>query len=592
MGSNPSPSGAPALASKALYLRLLRYVVPYWRQFAVSVVGLVLVATTNPALAALFKPMLDGSFIERDPATILWVPLALVGLFVVRGLAGFAGNVALTWVAGRVVLDLRTGMFERLLTLPTSYYDQRSAGTVISKFTFDVNQVTHASTTVITVLIQDVLTVIGLLAWMFYVNAHLAVVSLIVAPVVTIIVRLVNRRIRRLSRSLQQTMGDMTHILEEAVNGHRVVKVFSGETYEKERFYQASNWVRRYRFKTRVAAAASVPLVQISTAVGLSIILYMASDLAGQGQLTVGEFVSFFGAMAMLSSPVKNLTKVMEPLQTGLAAAESVFSVLDESPEPDPGRAHLARARGHLEFRDVTFTYPGARTPALERVSLAVAPGETVALVGPSGSGKTTLANLLPRFYPLESGLVLLDGTPVAEFALQDLRRNLAYVGQDVQLFNDTVAANIAYGGNRQASPEAVRQAAAKAHALEFIEQLPQGFDTLIGDRGVLLSGGQRQRLGIARALLKDAPVLILDEATSALDTETERHVQAALETLRAGRSTLVIAHRLSTVENADRIVVLREGRVVETGTHGELLAAEGLYAELYRNQFAPGELS
>jgi subfamily B ATP-binding cassette protein MsbA len=579
------PEARPS--SYRLYLRLLGYVRPYWRQFAASILGLVVVAATEPAIPALFKPMLDQNFVARDPTGIVWMPLALLGIFILRGLGDYLGDVAIGWVGGKLVLDLRTQMFDRLLRFPTRYFDHHSAGIVISKVTYDVRQVTEAATKVVNVLVRDSLAIVGLLAWMLYLNWQLTLLAFVVAPMVVFIVRRVSRRLRELSRSLQREYGEMTRILEEATDGQKVVKVFGGEAYEGRRFWVSANWVRRYTFKSRAAASLNVPLIQLSSALGLASIVFIASRQAAEGTLTVGGFVSFLGAMGMLFSPIKRLSQVSEPLQRGLAAAESIFALVDEPVETDQGAARIERARGRLECRAVDFRYPGARTPAVEQVSFVIEPGETVALVGPSGSGKTTVANLVPRFYEVESGAILIDDIEVADLRLADLRRQIAFVSQDVVLFNDTVAANIAYGALSGASEEAIREAARAAHALEFIERMPEGFATTIGDRGVRLSGGQRQRLAIARAVLKDAPILILDEATSALDAESERRVQAALENLRKGRSTLVIAHRLSTIEGADRIVVLKGGRVIETGTHQALLAKGGLYADLYRVQFA-----
>jgi subfamily B ATP-binding cassette protein MsbA len=587
-------SGSPSLradatdaaSSRRLYLRLLTYVRPYWRQFGASIFGLVVVAATEPAIPALVKPLLDENFVARDAAGIVWMPVILVALFVVRGAADYLADVAIAWVGGRVVLDLRTQMLGRLLSFPARFFDQHSAGTVISKVTYDVNQVTHAATKVLNVLVRDTLAVAGLLAWMLYLNWRLTLLSLVVAPAIAVVVVVVSRRLRRLSRSLQRTYGEMTHILEEATTGHKVVKVFGGEQYEARRFAVSANWVRRYTFKSSAASSVNVPLVQLAAAFGLATIVYIASRQAAAGTLTVGGFVSFLGAMGMLFAPIKRLTQVSEPLQRGLAAAESIFGLIDQPVEVDHGEQRLERARGRVEFRDASFRYEGTLAPAVDHLSLTIEPGETVALVGVSGSGKTTVANLIPRFYTLQSGEIRIDGVDVASLRLADLRRQIALVSQDVVLFNDTVAANIAYGSMAAASEAEIREAARAAHALEFIERLSDGFATTIGDRGVRLSGGQRQRLAIARAILKDAPILILDEATSSLDTESERRVQEALENLRRGRTTLVIAHRLSTIESADRILVLANGQVAESGTHAELLARGGTYADLYRLQF------
>ena len=570
-----------------LYLRLLAHVRPYWRVFALSIVALVVTSLTEPAVAALFKPLLDESFVSQDPTGLVWMPIALVGLFVVRGLSGYAGDIAMAWVGGKLVYDLRQLMFERLLTLPTPFYDQHASGSLISKVNYDVTQVTEAATNVLTVLVRDSLTIVGLLAWMLYLNWKLTLITFAVAPPIVILVYVVNRRIRGLARSLQQTYGKLTGVLQEVTEGHRVVKVFGGESHERARFAKVSNWLRRYQMKVKSAAALAGPISQIAAVMGLALIVFLASRQAAAGELTVGGFVSFIGAMGLLLAPIKRLTQINERMQKGIAAAESVFALIDEQPERREGEPVAQRSTGRLEFRDVSFGYGSGEEPAVRGLSFVAEPGETVALVGPSGSGKSTLASLIPRFYELTNGRILLDGLDVATLRLTDLRAQIALVSQDVLLFNDTVAANIAYGARGEASREDIEAAARAANALTFIADLPRGLDTIVGDKGIRLSGGQRQRVAIARALLKDAPVLILDEATSALDSESERAVQEALERLRAGRTTLVIAHRLSTIERADRIVVLESGRVVQVGTHASLLAEGGLYADLYRLQYA-----
>lgn len=574
------------LTGPQLYLRLIRHVRPYWRQFAGAVAGIVVLAATEPLLPALFKPLLDDSFVAKDTSGLVWMPAAMIAVIIVRGLAGYVGSVGMAWVSGRVVLDLRGEMFQRLLMLPTTYFDQHPSGTLISKMTFDVTRLTNAATDVLTVIVRDSLILVGLLAWMFYVNWQLSLVTFVVFPATIIIVWIINKRLRRLARSTQRQYGDMTHILQEATEGHRIIKVFGGHKYEMDRFFKSANWVRRFQIKTKMAGAANAPLVQLVVAGGLVIIVYVATQQAVAGQLSVGEFVSFVAAMGLLFAPIKRLTSINEPLQKGLAASESVFALADEIPEPDTGTQPCPVVRGMIEIRGARITYTGSPRPALDGVDLTVQPGETVALVGPSGSGKTTLANLIPRFYTLDSGEIRLDGVNITDIRLSDLRECMALVSQDVVLFNDTVAANIGYGAKGTASREQIEAAARSAHVLEFADKLKDGLDTLIGEKGARLSGGQRQRLAIARALAKDAPILILDEATSALDTESEKAVQEALEELRRGRTTLVIAHRLSTIVNADRIVVLKDGRIVQSGTHESLLAAGGVYAELYSKQF------
>ena len=576
------------MTSTELYLRLLKYVAPYWRVFALSLLGMVIVALTEPALPALMKPLLDGTFVHKDETLMRWMPVVIVALVLVRGSAEYMASYAINWVGNKLVMDLRQAMFDKLLSLPTAVYDERASGNLISKLTYDVTQVTAAGTSVLTVLFKDTLSLIGLLAWMLWLNWKLTLLSLIMVPLIVGVVRLVSVRLRNSSRAVQQAMGDLTQVLQETIDGHKVVKLFGGQRYEAARFADQTNRVRRFMMKQATAAAASVPVVQLLAGVALAAIVYLATQQSSSNEITVGEFVSFITAMLMLTAPLKRVTGVNEPLQRGLAAAESVFELIDQEGEHNPGQTMIAHARGEIHFENVSFTYGGAELPALDSVTLIIAPGETVALVGVSGGGKSTLANLVPRFYRPTSGRILLDGHDLESLTLSSLRANIALVSQDVVLFNDSVAANIAYGVMRETNESEVIAAAEAAHAMEFIRAMPQALQTRVGENGVKLSGGQRQRLAIARALLKNAPVLILDEATSALDSESERHVQAALETLMQGRTTLVIAHRLSTIEKAARIVVLDQGRIAEIGNHRELLAAGGMYARLYRIQFAP----
>ena len=554
--------------------------------FAVSIATMILLAATEPVLPALMKPLLDGSFVNKDMAVIRWVPLALVALFVVRGVVMFISNYAMADVGNRLVMDLRHAMFDRLVAQPTRYFDDATTGHLVSTLAFNVTQVTQSATVALTSVVRDGLTIVGLVGWMLYLNWRLALITLVLVPAAGWVFVAISRRLRKTSRLMQQNLGDITHVLEESIAGHKVVKVFDGQDYERGRFFQAIDQARRFAMKTAVAAYAHSPILQLMAAFALAAIVYAATMQAAADQTTVGGFVSFITAMLLIAAPMKRLSSVNEAIQRGLAAAEEVFRLLDQAGEPDTGTREIGHAKGELRFEGIAITYDGKIAAALDGIDLHIKPGETVALVGPSGSGKTSLVNLIPRFYCPTQGRILLDGIDLREIRLASLRANIALVSQEVVLFNDSVAANIAYGRQDKVSEADIRRAAEAAHALGFIEEMPEGFNTLVGERGVKLSGGQRQRIAIARALLKDAPILILDEATSALDTESERHVQAALENLMQGRTTLVIAHRLSTVEKADRIVVLDRGHIVEQGTHTELVAAGGTYGRLYALQF------
>jgi len=575
------------MTSTQLYFRLLRYVKPYWGVFALSIVGMLVTAATEVALPVAVKPFLDGTFVNKDPFLITWVPVFMVLLYIVRGAGAYLGTYASAWVGNKVVMDLRDQMFRRMLALPLGYFHDNTTGNLISRFTFDAAQVTGAATNVVTVLIKDSVTLLGLLAYLLYIDWKLTLLSLIMVPPIAVAVRYFNVRLRNMSRKTQDAMGDITQVLQETVECNKVVKIFGGQEYEAERFAVTSDRLRSFSMKQTAAAAGNVPIVQLLAAIAVAVVVYYATKQAQSDATTVGGFVSFLAAMLLLTPPLKRLTGVAEHLQRGLAAAESVFALLDEKPEKDEGKTMLERARGDIGFDNVSFRYPRTDQSALKNITISIRAGETIALVGSSGGGKTTFANLVPRFYHPDSGTITIDGYDIEALSLPSLRRNIALVSQEVALFNDTVSANIAYGHAAGASRAEIERAASAAHALEFIRAMPQGFDTLIGENGVRLSGGQRQRLAIARTILKDAPILILDEATSALDSESEKHVQAALEQLMQGRTTIVIAHRLSTIENADRIVVLDKGEIAEIGTHAELLAKGGIYANLYGIQYS-----
>ncbi|WP_147693496.1 lipid A export permease/ATP-binding protein MsbA [Vogesella mureinivorans] len=569
-----------------VYRRLLAYIQRYWKVLILSLVSMTIAALTEAAFARLLKPLIDGGFVSKDPDTIRWVPLAIIGVFMLRGLTSFINEYTASWLTGRLVQTLREEMFAKLLRLPVSFYDESQSGRLISRIANDVNQVTEAGFNVITVAVKDGVTTLGLLALLLYTDWQLTLICFVVMPAVTACMHFVGKRLRGLARENQLRMAQMTQVVSESIDCQKVVKIYGGESYEIGRFHEAADALRRNQVKQSAASSANTGVTQLMIACALAAILYFAALRAQHGDFSAGDFMSFLTAMMLLFAPIKRITGISQALQRGLAAAETIFQFLDEPEEKNTGAAMLHKTRGELEIVNLSFSYPGVEKRALQQINLAIRAGETVALVGSSGSGKTTLASLVPRFYEPESGQLLLDGKPLADYALPALRQQIALVSQDVVLFNDTVAANIAYGALNQVSREQVIEAARAANALDFIEALPQGFDTEIGENGTRLSGGQRQRLAIARALLKNAPLLILDEATSALDTESERLVQAALDNLMKNRTTLVIAHRLSTIEQADRIVVMHQGEIVETGTHQSLLAAEGFYARLHSMQF------
>ncbi|MEJ1343026.1 MAG: lipid A export permease/ATP-binding protein MsbA [Candidatus Sedimenticola sp. (ex Thyasira tokunagai)] len=569
------------------YIRLLQHVRPHWKTFLVSILGTVVLAATQPAMPYLMKPLLDGSFVDKDPTMIALVPLLLLALAAVQGVATLVSSVAMESVSTKVVFNLRELMFQQLLVLPARFYDNSTTGVILSKVTYDVEQLTTSASYVLVTLVRDSLSILGLLGLMLYLNWQLTLIAFVLIPAVTFFVRIVSRRLRLISKTLQQKMGEMTHVLEEVITGSRVIKLFGGQRHEQQRFFSAANRVRQFKMKSIIAHTSSVQANHLIAVSALALMAYLAAQQSATGGFTVGEFVAFFSAMAMILSPLKKLTSINNELQKGLAAAESVFELLDQTPETDRGTEQLDTANGKIEWRALSFHYTNGTDAALKEIQLTVNPGENIALVGPSGSGKTTLAALIPAFYRPTSGTLLIDGTDISDLPLNTLRSHISLVSQDVFLFNDSVRANIAYGCCSSASDEEVIAAARAANAYEFIQQMSEGMDTPIGDNGVRLSGGQRQRLAIARALLKDAPILILDEATSALDTESEQLIQEAMERVSRGRTTITIAHRLSTIENADRIVVLDQGAIVESGSHQQLLAQDGLYSKLYQIQYA-----
>jgi subfamily B ATP-binding cassette protein MsbA len=567
-----------------LYVRLLKYVTPYWHIFLSAILALVLQAMTEPAKAALLQPMLDRLFVDKDPGMVMIIPLLIIGVFAVTGIAAVAAGISMNWISNNVVTDLRGDMFMKLLAFPSRYYDHHSVGSLISKFTFDVMQIKEAASNAITILVKDTLMVTGLLAWMIYMDWRLTCIALLSAPFIILIVSIIRSRLRRMSIKVQDTMADINHVLGEVIDGHRIVKLFGGQKQERERFGKIIGDNLRFTMKFIYASVASGPAVQFIAAVALAIIVYVAASRALSEQLTVGEFGSFFAAMAMMMDPLKRLVRINEHLQKGLAASESIFGLLDIPGETDGGSMPLPAVQGEIEIRNLDFHYEDGASMALKDIHLRIVPGETIALVGASGAGKTTLANLLPRFYQCDKGRIFIDGHDIHDVSLASLRDSIALVSQEIILFDDTVRNNIAYGAQRDAGEEEINAAAGAAHALEFIRDLPAGMDTEIGEKGARLSGGQRQRIALARALLKGAPIIILDEATSSLDAESERQIQSALEEIKRGRTCIIIAHRLSTIKAADRVYVLDGGCIVETGTHGDLLAKNGVYAKLYHS--------
>jgi len=574
----------------AIYRRLVGYALPYWKVFLLAVLGMVIYSLTEGGFTKLIEPMVDGSFVDKDPETIKWVPILMVVVFAFRTVGTFLSEYCMAWIARSVIRTLRSRVFEQLLRLPISYYDTTSSGSLLSKMVYDVEQLAEASSTVITILIRDSLTILVLLGLMLYLSVKLTLILLITLPLIAVLVVMISKRFRKLSQRIQKSMGDVSNVTEETIEANREIKIFGGQDYEAKRFDVVNAYNRRQHLKLVATNAISSPLIQQIVVTAFAGIIYLATQPHFLKAMTVGKFMSFMLAMILLLQHARKLTTVNASLQRGIAAAYSVFAFLDSEQEQDKADRQLPRVQGNVEYRNVKFSYSNDTKAVLSDINLKIKAGESVAFVGRSGAGKTSLVSLLPRFYEIKDGEITLDGTNIREVTLNSLRDQIALVSQHVTLFNDTISHNIAYGAMESANEEAIREAARAAHALEFIEQLPDGFNTLVGENGVLLSGGQRQRLAIARAIFKNAPILILDEATSALDTESERYIQSALEHLMKDRTTLVIAHRLSTIEKVDKIVVLEHGRIVETGRHAELLEKGGHYAGLYNMQFGKNE--
>ena len=578
-----NPTIREPASERVLLARLFRYVRPHWRVFALGVVAMMLTGSTETALPAIMQHLLDDGFGGKGNPQLMWTaPLMIIGLFVGRGMFTFTMNYAMNEVSNSVLYDLRKQMFDRLVQMPVSYFSTHSAGTIIARLVNDVQNVTQSLASVLVIMVRDTCVILGLLGWLLYLNWQLTMIAFVLIPMVALAVGAFSRRMRRLSGEQLRYTGELTSVVGEAIHGNPVIKVYAGQEHERSRFAAASRQLQGFARRMTVASSLLVPITQVMAAVAVSLVIALALYQSQQDRTTVGGFVSFLTAMLMILNPLKHLADVNGQLQRAFAAADAVFHFIDEPIENDHGTQEIERAKGALRFEGVRFGYEGSTSLALKGIDLEIKPGETVALVGGSGGGKTTLANLIPRFYSVTDGRILLDDIPIESLKLESLRRQIAWVSQQVMLFNDTIANNVAYGSRRGASEADVRAALEAAYLTEFVASLPDGINTMIGDNGIRLSGGQRQRLSIARALLKNAPILVLDEATSALDNESERFVQAALDKLMHGQTTLIIAHRLSTIEKADRILVLDDGRIVESGTHAELIELGGLYARLH----------
>lgn len=574
------------LSTWQTFRRLWPMIAPHKAGLIVSAIALILNAAGDTLMLSLLKPLLDEGFGKADKSVLIWMPLAVIGLMLVRGVTSYISSYCISWVSGNVVMSMRRRLFAHMMGMPVSFFDQQSSGTLLSRITYDSEQVAASSSGALVTVVREGASIIGLFIMMFYYSWQLSLILIVLAPIVSFAIRLVSKRFRGISKNMQNTMGQVTTSAEQMLKGHKEVLIFGGQEVEAKRFDVVSNRMRQQEMKLVSASSISDPIIQLIASLALAFVLYAASFPSVMATLTAGTITVVFSSMIALMRPLKSLTNVNAQFQRGMAACQTLFTILDSEQEIDNGTRVIERAKGDVEFKNVTFCYPGRDVPALRNISMSLPAGKTVALVGRSGSGKSTIASLLTRFYDIQSGEITLDGHDLKDYTLQSLRNQVGLVSQNVHLFNDTIANNIAYAHESEYSREDIEKAAKMAHAMDFISKMENGLDTLIGENGVLLSGGQRQRIAIARALLRDCPVLILDEATSALDTESERAIQAALDELQKNRTSLVIAHRLSTIENADEIIVVEDGRIIERGTHSQLLVKSGAYAQLHNMQF------
>lgn len=569
-----------------VYRRLLSFAVPYWKIFILAIIGMVLYAGTVVSFTKILEPLIDGGFSDEDPLIKFWIPIFIIGIFAARIIATFLSEYGMALISRNVIRDLRKDVFAKITVLPTSYFDFVSSGSILSKMVYDIEQLADATSSVVVVFFRDGITVIALFVWMLYISQFLSLILFVTFPFVAIIVYLISKRFRMLGSRIQNSMGGVTDITEEAIKANQEIKIFGGQVFEKKRFAEINHYNRRQHLKMVATNAISNPTIQLIVAVAFALIVYIATNPEYISDMTGGKFASYLTAMIMLLQHAKRLATINLTLQKGIAAAESVFDFVDIETEIDNGEKEIHNIKGRVEFSNVSFAYKNEDKKVLNKINLVIEAGQSVAFVGRSGAGKSSLVSLLPRFYDKVSGSIKIDGHDIEDLTLKNLRSHIALVNQNITLFNDTVAHNIAYSDLDNLSKEKVKSAAKAAYALDFIEKLRDGMNTVVGEDGVLLSGGQRQRIAIARAIFKDAPILILDEATSSLDSESERYIQAAVDELMKSRTTLVIAHRLSTIEGADKIVVLDKGEIVEVGKHKELLDKKGYYADLYNMQF------